>query len=110
MELAKLKKEYDGLAAKYQLPSFKEINEDFEIERIEKESECLLHMVRKTMMDKVANAMTFLDMLLNPMNAPRVYLMHIKSMGADDKKEIDRLYSSLSELVMSALTLEIEYS
>ncbi len=110
MELGDLKKAYGELAAKHKLPDFKELNENFEIDRIDKESDCLLHVIRKAMMDKIANAMNFLDMLLNPMNAPRVYLTYVKSMNAEDKKVVEGMYSSLSELVIDALSLEIEYS
>ena len=72
MELKDLKKEYSDLAEKYKLPSFKELNENFEIEKIDKDTEILLRDVRKVMMEKIVNSLGFLEMFLNPMNAPRM--------------------------------------
>lgn len=105
-----LKKEYEVLAKQYKLPSFKEINEDFEIDKIDRPSECLLRLIRKVIMEKVVNSLSFLDMILSPMNAPRVYLAYFKSLNAEDKKNIDKIYDALSELSIFSLDLEIDYS
>jgi len=110
MELADLIKSYSALAKKYKLPSFKELNEDFEIDKIDRESECLLRLVRKVIMEKIVNSLAFLDMILNPINAPRVYLAYLKSLGSEDKKNIDKIYDVLSELSVFSLDLEIDYS
>ena len=110
MDLKDLKKLYGELAGKYKLPSFSELNEDFEIEKIKRGEETLLRTVRKTMMEKIVNSMNFLEFLLNPVNAPRLYLPYIKSMTSDDRKDIDELYGKLAEVMLAALGLEIEYS
>jgi len=110
MELDELKKEYAKLEGKYKLPNFKQINEEFEIDKIERESECLIRVVRKAMIEKVVNSLGFLEMLLNPMNAPRIYMSFLKSMSQEDKEIIDKLYSSLAELSLASLALEVEYS
>lgn len=109
MEVENFKKEYNIYLKKYGLPGFSELNRRFEIDKIEKESECLLRVIRKVMMDKVINSLSFLDMLLNPMNAPRIYLSFIKNMSSDDKKEIDSVYGKLGELALSCLPLELNY-
>lgn len=110
MNLIELKKKYNELAGKYKLPSFTELNEDFEIERIRKGEETLLRTVRKTMTEKIVNSMNFMELMLNPMNAPRMYLVYIKSITVDDKKEIEKIYSVLSDIVLGSLKLEIDYS
>lgn len=110
MEEQDLKKNYEVLAKKYKLPEFSEINENFEIDKIDKNSDCLLRMVRKTMMDKIVNSLSFIDMLLNPVNAPRMYFSYIKSIGTEDKQAMDRIYNALAELSLSVLDLEIDYS
>jgi hypothetical protein len=110
MNLKELKKKYGELEEKYKLPSFSELNENFEIEKIRKGDETLLRTVRKTMMEKIVNSMSFLEFLLNPVNAPRAYLAYIRSVGSEDRKEIDKLYSKLAEIMTSALKLEIDYS
>jgi len=110
MELDDLKKSYSVLTKKYKLPSFKELNEDFEIDKIDRDSECLLRLIRKVMMEKIVNSLGFLDMILNPVNAPRVYLAYLKALNADDQKNINKIYDALSELSVFSLDLEIDYS
>ncbi|MEM4259403.1 MAG: hypothetical protein QXS38_01400 [Candidatus Pacearchaeota archaeon] len=109
MDLTDLKKRYAVLEKKYKLPDFKELNENFEIEKIRKGQETLLRTIRKTMMEKIINSMGFIETLINPINAPRIYLVYIKSMSSDDRKDIEKIYSSLSDLVIGSLGLEIDY-
>lgn len=110
MDIDQLKKAYEILEKKYKLPSFKELNENFEIEKIRRGHDLLVRIIRKTMMEKVINSLGFSEALLNPVNAPRIYLVYIKSMTAEDKSDLDKIYSTLSELVINSLGLEIDYS
>src|SRR3989338_5550111 len=103
MEIKDFKKEYAKLALKYKTPSFEELNENFEIERIEKDTEILLRAVRKLMMEKVVNSMNFIEMMLNPVNSPRMYLPFISGMTVEDKNSIDKIYDGLGELSLLAL-------
>jgi len=110
MELKDLKKEYSDLAEKYKLPSFKELNENFEIEKIDKDTEILLRDVRKVMMEKIVNSLGFLEMFLNPMNAPRMYLAYMKNMGSEERQSIEKIYGLFAGLNVIALEGEIDYS
>jgi hypothetical protein len=110
MELADLKKAYGELARKYKMPGFQELNENFEIEKIDKESECLLRLIRKVMLEKIVNSFNFAEFLLNPLNAPKMYLPFIKTMTLDDRKEIEKIYSGISELLLQTLDIEVDYS
>jgi hypothetical protein len=110
MEVEELKKEYFVLAKKHSLPDFKKLNEDFEIDKIERKSDCMLRAIRKAMMDKIINSVGFFDMLLNPGNAPRMYLNFIKNMNSDDKEIIGIIYAKLAELSLISLELEVEYN
>lgn len=110
MKLSDLKAKYAELAKKYKLPSFQELNENFEIETIRKETDLLPRAVRKVMMNKVANALNFMELLLNPANAPRFYMGFIKAMGTEGQKYAEKVYSDLADLVGEALPLEIDYS
>jgi hypothetical protein len=110
MNLKELKKKYAELTGKFKLPSFSELNENFEIEKIRRGEETLLRTVRKTMMEKIVNTMSFLEFLLNPINAPRVYLGYVKSMTQEDRREIDGVYGKLADIMLGALKLEIDYS
>src|SRR3989344_5645782 len=110
MELKDLKNNYEKLSGKYKMPSFKEINESFEIDKIDKESDALLRVIRKVIMEKIVNSLGFLEMLLNPMNVPRMYLPFIKSMNSEDKKIMEKIYTDFSELSLSSLQCEVDYS
>ncbi len=109
-ELEDLKRIYNEYEKKYGIPRYKELNEDFEIDKIDRESDSFLRVVRKVMMEKVVNSLNFLDMLLNPGNAPRIYYGFLKSIKEEDTKMIDEIYTKLGNLSMESLALEIDYS
>jgi hypothetical protein len=108
MESKELIDAYKNLEQKYKLPIFSRINEDFEIDKIERLTENLPRNIRKIMMEKVINSITFLDMLLNPVNSPRMYMNYIKNMSLADKNAIEDTYSQLSILSIDSLSLEID--
>lgn len=103
-----LKKKYMEISKKYKLPSFSEMDSDFEIYKIDRESDFLLRTIRKQMMEKVVNSMSFVEMFLTGNNAPRMYFNYLKNLSNDDKKKLDAIYNSLSNLVISSLELEID--
>lgn len=108
MKLKELKKEYLRLEKKYKLPKFIELNRDFEIDKLDKDTDLLLRAVRKLMMEKIVNSMSFLEMLVNPVNAPRMYIPYVRTMSLEDRKIIDKIYVELAGLTLLSLELEIE--
>ncbi len=108
MEVADLRRAYEALAKKYRLPSFDEMDECFEIYKIDRESDFVLRSVRKQMMEKVVNSTGFVEMLLSGVNAPRMYMAYLNTMSSDDKKMLDEVYESFSKLILLSLELEIE--
>jgi dsDNA-specific endonuclease/ATPase MutS2 len=110
MELKSIKKEYDALARKYNLPNFSKLNEELEVERVNHETETVLRAVRKAMMEKIINMLGFLEMFINPVNVPRMYMPYIKAIDVEDKKEIDTIYEDFSAITMEGLDLEVDYS
>ena len=110
MEIEELRKEYLSLEKKYKLPSFQELNENFEIGKVDRDVGALLRAIRKAMMEKIVNSMSFVEMLLNPMHAPRMYHLYIRTMSAEDKKSIDKIYDEFSNISMLSLEREIDYS
>ncbi|MEK6855370.1 MAG: hypothetical protein AABX73_04065 [Nanoarchaeota archaeon] len=110
MDLNELKETYGQFEKKYRLPSFGKANENFEIEKLDRDSDAFLRAVRKVMIDKVVNSFGFVEMLMNPINAPRMYFSYIHSMGLEDKKRLDFIYTKLAELSLASLELEIDYS
>src|SRR4030042_4612405 len=109
--LEKLKKDYDKLRKKYNLPAFKEVNEAFDIEEVaEQETECLLRQIRKHMMDKVVAYLRFIEMLLNPSNAPMFFFALVKGLTASDKRLLDHLYERLGEFEIDVIALDCKYN
>jgi hypothetical protein len=108
-ELKNLKEDYKKVGEKYNLPSFEELNRDFDVEKIDRESEVLLKHIRKVMMEKIVNSLSFLEMLLNPMNIPRMYMAYVNSMSESDRKVIGEIYSRFSELIVLSLEREVSY-
>ena len=109
-ELKELKETYKEYQKKYKLPSFEKLNEDFEIEKIDKKQDCFLRTIRKVMMEKIVNSLGFLEMLTNPINAPKIYYPYLKNISAEDRNIISELYSALGNLSMTSLSMEIDYA
>ena len=107
--LDKLKKDYGVLAKKYKLPSFVELNSDFDIEKVSADSDVLLRGIRKQILEKIVATLQFLELLLNPVNAPRIYLSFVKQMNAEDRKNIDKVYEGLGQISLNSIVLELSY-
>ena len=109
--LDELKKQYSKLEKKYKLPSFQQLNEDFEIEKVqEKETDTLLREIRKIIMDKVLNYLRFTEMLLNPQGAPLFFFSLLKGIEATDRKILEDVYSKLGKLEIEVIAVDIIYS
>jgi hypothetical protein len=110
--LEKIKKDYEKLKAKYKLPSFNELNEEFEIEKLqERETDFLLRQVRRAIIEKTAVILRFLEVLVNPTEAQsQLYIFSImKSVSPEMKKVIEKIYKELTIIELGSLTLDIDY-
>lgn len=110
MKINELKNFYAEYQKKYNLPSFKELNNNFEIEKIERESEILLRIVRVVIMEKVIATERFIESILLPGNAPRSLYAYTSTMNEEDKKTLDKIHNSFSQLTLQALELDVEYN
>lgn len=109
-KLAKLKQKYEGLRKLYNLPTFKQLNEDFEIERIaKKETELPVREIRWRLSGKIEAAMRFLELFLNPTTAPLFILSALKGIGAETRKLIEKTYNELVELEIVSFNLDLSY-
>jgi len=108
--LAELKKQYEKLRKKYNLPSFEALNQDFEIEKLqERETELLLREIRRNMIDKNLAYLRFVEMFLNPTNAPMFFLALTKTLSNGDKKTIEELYAELGKNELKSVARDNEY-
>ena len=68
--LPEFKKKYAKLEKKHNLPSFNQMNRDFQIEKLaEVETDYLIREIRKFSGEKFFNYFRFIESLLNPSNA-----------------------------------------
>jgi len=110
-KLNQLKKDYLKLEEKYKLPSFCELNEEFDIEKVQElETETLLREIRKVIMDKVLAYLRFIEMFLNPSQAPMFFLGLIKGIDASDRKTLESLYDKLGRLEINVIGVDNDYS
>jgi len=109
--LEDMKKDYEKLKSKYSLPSFKELNEEFDIEKAaEHETECLMREARKLVMEKVVVYLRFIETLLNPSNAPMFFFALVKGLTASDKKLLEKLYDKLGSFEIESIELDCNYN
>jgi hypothetical protein len=109
--LAQFKKQYAPLRKKYRLPSFEELNRDFEIEKIQdRETDFLLREVRKGVGEKVGAFLRFFEAVLNPAVAPAFIMSALKNFSSSDKEAIKETYQSLVELELKSIKLDIDYN
>ena len=109
-EVSELRKKYEGFVENYDLPGFKELNEAFEIDRIEREGDCFLRDVRKSMMEKIVRYIHFIEMMINPAQAPPMFMIFVKNIGKSDRNALENVYKNFIELELRALKNEIDYS
>lgn len=108
--LEKLKKEYDVLRVKYNLPGFSEINELFDIEEIDVDTEFLLRKIRRLVSEKVLGYLKFVEIILNPSNAPLFFFKLIKKLDNKDKEILGKMYEELGKVEVDIIGLDLDYS
>jgi len=109
--LKKFKKEFAKLQKKYKLPDFKELNENFYIEKAaEAETDYLIREIRKFLADKFSNYLRFTEALLHPTNVPIFVFSVIKSIGSEEKKTLGEIYKKLAKIEVELIKLDIEFS
>ncbi len=110
-DLEKLKKEYSKLETQYQLPSFDELNRDFQIEKIaDIESDFLIREIRKAISEKPYTYLRFVETLINPANAPMSVLSLVKTLGTDEKEKLTEIYKKLVRNEVMLIEADVDFS
>lgn len=108
--LENLKKDYNRIQEKFNLPDFAELNKDFHIEKIvEIKTDFLIREIRKFMADRFSNYLRFIEALLNPVNAPMFVFSVVKSIGVEDKKKLTEIYKKLAKIEVDLIELDINF-
>lgn len=110
-DLGKLKEDYKKIQKKYGLPGFKELNEDFQIEKIaEVETDFLIREIRRFMAEKFSNYLRFIETILQPVNVPMFIFSLIKSIGVKEKERLTDAYKKLIKIEVRLFELDIKFS
>ena len=109
--LETLKQEYKKIQEKHNLPSFEELNEDFNIEKAsEMKVELLIREIRRFIADKLSNYTRFIEAILNPVNVQMFVYSLIKSLETQEKEKLTEIYKKLSKNELKLIELDIIYS
>jgi len=106
--LENLKKAYQKVQEKYDLPDFEKLNEDFQIEKLsEIETDFLLREIRKLIADRFFNYARFVESLLNPVNVSMLVFSVIKTLDVKGKERLTEIYKKLAKREIELIELDI---
>ncbi len=108
--LCKLKEEYEELKKKYELPDFYELNNLFDIEETDIETDFLLRKIRRTIAEKLSAYSRFVDIILNPSNAPMFFFKLIKKLDKQDVEALGKIYEIFGNFEIEMISLDLDYS
>jgi hypothetical protein len=109
--LEDLKSEYKKIQERFNLPSFVELNRDFQIEKIAGcETDFLIREVKRFIAEKFSNYLRFIEAILNPVNTPMFIFSLIKSLSLEDKKRLSEIYKKMAKNEIRAIDTDINFS
>jgi hypothetical protein len=104
------KEKYILLKEKYGLPTFIQLAEDFDIEKImEVENSFLLREIRRTIHEKLSAYLQLFETLLNPVSPPMFIFSILRGIGSEEKEKIKEIYKKLSKLQLFVMRLDTFY-
>ncbi len=106
-----LEEVYETLKQKNNLPELLELEEDFDIKKIEKEDEkFLIRSIRRVIGEKIGAYSQFLEILLNPSSPPLFLYSFLKNITPKQKEEIKKIYEILGKSQIEMMKLDTVYS
>ena len=107
MKLVEFKKIYEEIRKKHSLPDFEDLNMDFDIGKIRRDSGNLIRDIRRVMMEKIVYYVRLVEVMVNPSQASPIMLMLLKDINSDDKKVIDSVMNNFVELEIASHKLDV---
>lgn len=99
---------YESL--KLDLPKFKEIAEDFDIEKaFEKDSSFLLRDIRHAMTEKITAYSQLFETFQNPGSAPMFILNLLRNTTEKERATVTEVYNKLAKIQIDSIKLDTVY-
>jgi hypothetical protein len=105
-----LRNKYNDFKERYNLPEFSDLNRLFDVEEIDSDTEFLLRRIRRVISEKIAGYLRFVEIVLNPSNAPMFFFKLIKKLEEEDKVVLTEIYETLGKFEFELIALDISYS
>ncbi|MGC8885206.1 MAG: hypothetical protein ACP5KK_01780 [Candidatus Nanoarchaeia archaeon] len=99
----RLKREYEKLRKKYNLPKFDEINKEFEIWNIKSDS-YIIREIRRRVLERIDFIASYLLPILNPRETSLWDYMKVKAFPKEDFEPLLKFYQKLTTLEHEGLT------
>lgn len=106
-KLEKLKLEYEKLKQKYKLPSFDELNDEFEIYDI-KPNSFIIREVRRRIIHKMEDFLSLLNPILNPNPNSLHSMVETKIFEKQDVESMFEFYKKLFQLAHKSISASLE--
>jgi hypothetical protein len=100
---------YNLLKEKYELPEFSAINKIFDVEEINVKTNLLLKKIREIIGEKISEYSRFLEIIINPSNAPMFFFRIIKKLDKEDRDYLLKIYEKLGYFELKIVSLDIDY-
>lgn len=107
--LDELKQKYNEFRKKYNLPEFLDMNKVFDIEEVDIETDFLLRKIRRVVSERISGYLRFIEVILNPSNAPIFIFKLIKKINEEDKKQLIEIYEILGNFEIEIIKLDLTY-
>ena len=107
--LNELINKYNILKIKYDLLEFSKLNELFDIEEINPETELLLKKIRENIEEKISEYTRFIEVILNPSNATIFFFKILKKLDSSDREILSKIYEKLSKFELKIISLDLKY-
>jgi RNA processing factor Prp31 len=106
-KLEKLKAEYEKLRQKYKLPSFDELNNEFEIYDI-KPNSFIIREIRRRIIRKMEDFLSLLNPILNPNPNSLHSMIETKIFEKQDMEPMFEFYKKLFQLAHKSIPASLE--
>ena len=107
-----IKKAYEKLKIKYNLPEYEELDEEFELLYFQRiiEIKYILRFVRRRIVDKLNSYVNFLQNILNPNPSSLISLEESKFFSQEEREEIIALIKEMVIVERKSLELDINHN